>query len=332
MKIKLIAGFLLSGLLVYLSIRGIDFGSVARELTRVRYGYTLLFLLIVLVMQVLRSVRWGLILRPLAAIDQLTLFSVSNVGFLAIAAIPARLGELARPYLITKKSPVTMTAAVGTIFLERIFDSLAVLTIAVAAPFFTAVPPWLTKASLIFFWITAAFAALAVSLALRRDWAAKALNVLLCGLPEKKRDLPERLLHQFSEGCKIITNLKLLLPMSLLTIAIWLVDVAAIYSMFRAFGLDLPVAAAVVLMIVLIIGIAIPTAPGFVGNWHFFCILGLGIFGIPKAEALSFAIVYHFLSLAVLIVLGLLFLPFNRFSISSLNAGIKSNCTEVPKT
>src|SRR5674536_356652 len=71
-------------------------------------------------------------------------------------------------------------------------------------------------------------------------------------------------------------------------------------------------------MIILIIGIAIPTAPGFIGNWHYFCILGLGLFGIPKTDALTFAIIYHALSIGIVILLGLLFLPFNRFSVADL--------------
>jgi hypothetical protein len=71
-------------------------------------------------------------------------------------------------------------------------------------------------------------------------------------------------------------------------------------------------------MIILIAGIAIPTAPGFIGNWHYACILGLGLFGIAKPEAFSFALVYHFLSMFVVVVLGVSFLPFNKFSISDL--------------
>lgn len=325
MKIKLIAGLLLSGFLVYLSVRGIDFQSVVRGLTTIRYGYALLFLAVAFLMQVLRSVRWGMILRPLEKIDQFTLFSVSNVGFLAIIAIPARIGELARPYLITKKSRIPMTCAVGTIFVERIFDSLGILLIAVLTPFFTSVPPWLTRASLIFFWITIGFLTVTIFLVIKRDALLKALNPFFCRLSEKKALLVERLFHQFSDGLKIITDFKLLVQVSFLTVMIWLVDVAAIYILFIAFGFNLPPAAAVVLMIVLIIGIAIPTAPGFVGNWHFFCILGLGIFGVPRPEALSFAIIYHFLSIGILIVLGLLFLPFNRFSLSSLSTRISGS-------
>lgn len=325
MKIKLIAGFLVSALLVYLSLRGIDFHGVARAMATLRYGYALLFLAIIFLIQVLRSVRWGLILRPLAPIDQLTLFSVSNVGFLAIAAVPARLGELARPYLITRRSPVTMTSAVGTIFLERICDSLAVLLIALLTPFFMVLPPWLTRASLGFFWITVAMAAVILFLVIRRDLALKVLRLFLCRLPGEWGLLPERMLHQFGEGFSVFRSPRLFLLTILLTVVIWLVDVLAIYVMFLAFGLDLPAAAAVVVMIVLIVGIAIPTAPGFVGNWHFFCILALGVFGIPKTEALSFAIIYHFLSIGMLVVLGLAFLPFNPFSLSSLRTQMGNN-------
>jgi uncharacterized membrane protein YbhN (UPF0104 family) len=71
-------------------------------------------------------------------------------------------------------------------------------------------------------------------------------------------------------------------------------------------------------MIILLIGIAIPAAPGFVGNWHYFCVLALTLYGISKPDALSFAIVYHFLSLAVVVVLGVLCLPFHRFALADL--------------
>jgi len=110
----------------------------------------------------------------------------------------------------------------------------------------------------------------------------------------------------------------LLISVTGLSIIIWLIDVIAIYLLFLAVGFHLPVVAAFVLMIILMIGIAIPTAPGFIGNWHYFCILGLSIFGVPKTDALTFAIIYHILSIGVVIILGLAFLPFNHFSLIDL--------------
>jgi uncharacterized protein (TIRG00374 family) len=319
MKKKVIAGLLLSALLVYLSVRGIHFQGVADAFAAVHYGYLVPAVLLMLFMQALRSYRWGLILRPMERIGQLPLFSVTSVGFLAILAIPARLGELARPYLITKKSRVPMSSAVGTIFAERVLDCLTVLLIAALAIFFTELPTWLIRASILLLVITLAILIVMVLLIVKREASLRILAPLIARLPPRYATGVNRLISHFIAGFGIMVDPALLVGVTALSIVIWLVDVAAIYMMFLAFGLSLPVSAAFVLMIVLIIGIAIPTAPGFIGNWHYFCILGLGLFGIPKTEALSFAILYHFLSIGIIIALGLIFLPFNRFSFSEMS-------------
>lgn len=318
MKKKVIAGLALSALLVWLSIRGIEFRGVIDGFRTIRCGYVLPAVAAMFLMQLLRSIRWGLILRPIGKVDQLSLFSVTSVGFLAIIAIPARLGELARPYLITKKSRIPMSSALGTIFVERVLDSLTVLIIAVLALFFTPLPPWLIRSSVLFLLVTLGLAAVMIRVIVRREATLRILAPLIGRLPARYAGAVNRLIDHFIEGFRIVADPALLFSATLLSIVIWLVDVVAIYLLFLAFGLHLPVAAAFVLMIILIIGIAIPTAPGFIGNWHYFCILGLGLFGIPKTDALTFAIIYHALSIGIVILLGLIFLPFNRFSVSDL--------------
>jgi hypothetical protein len=318
MKKKAIAGLALSALLVWLSIRGIEFRGVIDGFRTIRCGYVLPAVAAMFLMQLLRSIRWGLILRPIEKVDQLSLFSVTSVGFLAIIAIPARLGELARPYLIAKKSRIPMSSALGTIFVERVLDSLTVLIIAVLALFFTPLPLWLIRSSVLFLLVTLGLAAVMIRVIVRREATLRILAPLIGRLPARYAGAVSRLIDHFIEGFRIVVDPALLFFATLLSIVIWLVDVVAIYLLFLAFGLHLPVAAAFVLMIILIIGIAVPTAPGFIGNWHYFCILGLGLFGIPKTDALTFAIIYHALSIGIVILLGLIFLPFNRFSVSDL--------------
>ena len=318
MKKKLIAGLALGALLVWLSIRGIEFRGVADGFRTIRSGYVLPAVAVMFLMQILRSIRWGLILRPIGKVDQLTLFSVTSVGFLAIIAIPARLGELARPCLIANKSRIPMSSALGTIFVERALDGLAILIVAVVALFFTPLPPWLVRSSVLFLLVTLALFAVMILMIVRREATLRVLAPLIGRLPARYAGAVNRLICHFIEGFRIMVDPALLFFVTLLSIVIWLVDVLAIYLLFLAFGLHLPVAAAFVLMIILIIGIAIPTAPGFIGNWHYFCILGLGLFGIPKTDALTFAIIYHALSIGIVILLGLIFLPFNRFSIADL--------------
>ena len=318
MNKKVILGILISIVLVYLSVRGINLQDVFRDLKNIQLSYVVYFILLVILMQWLRSYRWGVILQPMEKIDQFSLFSVTSVGFLAIAAIPARIGELARPYLISKRSSIKMSSALGTILVERVLDSFTVLAIAVIVLFLTDLPPWMIKSSIIFFLLALVMFCFIVFLILRRDAALKLINRILSKLPGKFAHTIDEVIHHFIDGFQIITNIKFLLYLFFLSALVWLVDVLAIYMLLKAFDFTLPVMASFVVMIILIVGIAIPTAPGYIGNWHFACVLALSFFGLAKTEALSFAVVYHFLSMVIVVVLGVAFLPFNKFSISDM--------------
>ncbi len=318
MRKNLIVGLVVGALLVYFSFKDIDMGSVAEGFKSVRCGYIFPVLFCLFLIQVLRSYRWGLLLAPFDKIGQLDLFAVTSVGFLAVVAVPARLGELARPYLIAGKSNVSMAVALGTVFVERIFDILTILAVFFLLLLFIPLPPWLTKAGMVS--LLAALAALALLLFLifKREEAGRLLTPVFKRLPESLNRKVEALLRHFIDGLAVLSKVKTTFSVAGLSVLIWVVDAAAVYLLFLSVGFDLPFAAAFVVMVVLIIGIAIPTAPGFIGNWHFFCILGLSLFGVPKADALSYALVFHALGVGVIVFLGLAFLPFNRFSLADI--------------
>lgn len=318
MNKKFIIGIVLGVILIYFSVRGINFDETIAHLKNIHLGYAALSLFFMFLMQALRSYRWGVILEPLEKIGQFNLFAVTSVGFLAISAIPARIGELARPYLISRKSTIKMSSALGTIIVERVLDSLAVLTITITVLMLQDLPSWMVKSGILFFVITLLMIACVIGLVWRRDTAVKVIDRFLHLLPEKLAQKINNVIHHFIDGFQVIADVKRLLFLLLLSAAVWIIDVAVIYTMFIAFGFDLPVMAAFVVMIILIAGIAIPTAPGFIGNWHYACILGLSLFGIAKPEAFSFALIYHFLSMVLVIALGVIFLPFNKFSISDM--------------
>ena len=318
MNKKILLGIGLGIVLIYFSVRGIDFNETLTDLKKVHLGYAGLSLFFIILMQALRSYRWGVILEPMEKISQFTLFAVTSVGFLAIAAIPARIGELARPYLIAKRSSIKMSSALGTIIVERVLDSLAVLTITVAVFILQDLPSWMFKSGILFFSVTMLVIACMIGLIWRRERAVKIIDRILRWLPGKLAQKVNHVIHHFIDGFQVITDVNRLLYLLLLSAVVWLVDVAAIYTLLLAFGFHLPVLAAFVVMVILIAGIAIPTAPGFIGNWHYACILGLSLFGIAKPEGFSFALVYHFLSMIVVIILGAIFLPFNKLSISDM--------------
>ncbi|MDD5722321.1 MAG: lysylphosphatidylglycerol synthase transmembrane domain-containing protein [Syntrophales bacterium] len=322
---KLFFGVVIGFFFVYFSFKDVELGGIADGLKSAKLSFLPPVLGLLVLIQLLRSYRWGIILKPLKSIDQLSLFSVTSVGFLAVVAIPARIGELARPYLISTKTGISMSSALGTILVERVFDGLSVLTVFFVVVLFTPLPPWLIRGSLLFLFITLVFFGFMIFLIFRREASLNFLTPLLKGFPERWRLKLADMIDSLIDGFKIISRRRSMCYVAFLSVVIWVTDAAAIYFLFFAFGFDLPPSAAVVLMVIIILGIAIPTAPGFVGNWHFFCVLGLGLFGIHKTDALTYAIVLHFLSIGTITILGLVFLPFNRFSLSDIKRRFSAN-------
>ena len=329
---NLFLGIVIGAFFVYLSFRGIDLKGITAGLKNVNFFFIIPFLCLMILIQMLRSYRWGIIMKPIMKIDQFSLFSVTSVGFLAVIAIPARIGELARPYLISTKTGISMSSAVGTIMVERVFDALTVLTVFFIVILFTPLPPWLIRGSLIFLSGVLALLGLMIFLILRKESSLKILSAVIKLFPVKWHSKLTGLIDRFVDGFKIISHQRNMCYLVFLSILIWVIDAVAMYILFFAFDIELPLSAAFVLMTVIILGIAIPAAPGFVGNWHFFCVLGLGLFGIDRTGALTYAIVLHFLSIGIIVILGLAFLPFNRFSLSDIKNKFSINSGEIVGT
>ncbi|MBW2648227.1 MAG: flippase-like domain-containing protein, partial [Deltaproteobacteria bacterium] len=152
----------------------------------------------------------------------------------------------------------------------------------------------------------------------KKETSLKTLSPVIKLFPVRWHSRFKEIISYFVDGFRVISNQKRMCYLVFLSILIWVIEAVAVYVLFFAFDIGLSLPAAFVIMAIIIVGIAIPTAPGFIGNWHFFCVLGLGLFGVNKTEALTYAIVNHFLSIGIIVILGLAFLPFNRFSLSDI--------------
>jgi hypothetical protein len=63
------------------------------------------------------------------------------------------------------------------------------------------------------------------------------------------------------------------------------------------------------------LGIALPAAPGFIGNYHYACVVSLTLFGVVKDTALAFAILMHFITVAVLVIMGVFFINASKLKV-----------------
>jgi hypothetical protein len=127
-----------------------------------------------------RAWRWNNLLHPIGVrLSPGRLLAISSVGFMAILALPARLGEFVRPALIRRRGQVSAVAALGTVAVERIVDGLLV-SIVVFAAFFvlrgSAAPGWMMPTA---YTALGVFLAATAFLALALRWPRRTIDTIL---------------------------------------------------------------------------------------------------------------------------------------------------------
>jgi len=314
MKKNFIIGFIISFIFVYLSLRGINFSELKESLKSANYFYIFPGLFLVVLLLLVRSYRWGVMLGPLVKYNQRTLFVITAIGFMVVSLIPARIGEIARPFLVKQKSGVKMSSTLATVVVERIFDLLALMVLLFVVILVVPIPQALFNTGLTLLFISITAFLMLIFLAVKKDFSMSKAELVFNRLPQKPAGLLKKIFHAFVEGLQILPDIKKTLYIFFLSILVWTLNSATFFIVFYAFGFDLSFIDACAIMVIVAISVILP-APGFVGTFHYACILGLSYFGIAKTEAASYAVLLHFLQIAPLILLGFVFLPFQNLSL-----------------
>lgn len=119
-------GLAVSAVLLWLVFRNVDLAAVFDRIQLVPIGALLGFMATLFITQLTRVYRWDLLTRPLARLPFAEQARIGFVGMAAIAFLPLRLGELARPYLFKKASGAPMSSGLGAVVVERVIDGLLV--------------------------------------------------------------------------------------------------------------------------------------------------------------------------------------------------------------
>jgi uncharacterized protein (TIRG00374 family) len=239
------------------------------------------------IVQLTRSLRWNFLLAPLGVrVPAGPLLAISSVGFMAILALPARLGEFVRPGLLRKRG-ASASAALGTVAVERIIDGLLV-SLFVFGAFFslrgTASPGWMMLAA---YGALGIFALATVFLVGALKWPEKSVRFwlrlsLLPRFAPRIANLIERKLLEMIRGFQVMRDTKNLTLFVLWSLVYWICNGLGLYVLAHGFGLDLGLVGAFATMGLVAVGITLPNAPGLVGQFQWFTLLGLSLY-IPGA-------------------------------------------------
>jgi len=302
---SVVGGLVLSGLLAYLAVRGVAWSEVLLGLRGVRYGFLLLTAGGVVASLALRAWRWAVILRPVQRVRTWPLFAITAVGYLAILAIPFRIGEVVRPVLLAGRERVPLSSAVASLVVERCLDGLAFAALVVTVATWIPLPDWARPLG---YGMGGAYLLLLGFLAWA--WLARERGLLVISriaewtLPSKAAAVGA-IAQSFVQGLRVLPDFRNLATAILLSGGLWFAGTGINYASFFALGLDLPLVAAATLQVLLTLGVLLPAAPASVGSFHFFAVMGLRLFGVPDPLAVSYAILVHATSMLVHAAVGI---------------------------
>lgn len=307
----------IGSLFIWLALRGVNWDDIVNVFSAVDRSVILGYFLFLVVIHFCRIVRWGILLRPLGQVRFGRLFMVGSVGNMALVLLPLRLGEFARPLLISERGKIRASAALATVVVERLIDSLAMALLLVIILFLiegrVSVPTeirlwaWVVLIGFLFLLI------LLIMAYLRQESTVRWFRRLVGLLSKKGAERLGSMLDSFISGLRALRHAKLIAGFLLLTVVIWFVTGVSFWFAFRAVtGLShLGLLEAFTMLAVLCVGLMIPAGPGMIGNFHYFVKLGLSLFvsdAVLGSSGVAYALLVHAISLGQQVLFGLPFL------------------------
>jgi uncharacterized protein (TIRG00374 family) len=131
---KYVISLLVAIALLYYVFRDWDLGDVVNRFKQVEYSWVLFSVFLSIISHVLRAYRWNLLLAPVGytSLSTYRTFKAVMIGYLTNLIAP-RLGEITRCGVLKRTDGVNMSASIGTVVAERIFDFLGLLSLIVFA-------------------------------------------------------------------------------------------------------------------------------------------------------------------------------------------------------
>ncbi len=233
-----------------------------------------------------------------------------------INLLPFRLGEPVRPVLMSWKSGLSVSAIVGNWVFEKMMDAAVLVLFIHVTLLATDLPHWAWEASAFSLSMFSALLVLVLGFWLRgQAFFDAGLGRVL---PEKGRRWMLDVLTNAREGLRILPDRKLVSLVFAVTALLWFLPILSSYVIILGFGFPLPFSAALVVFVAIGLGTALPNPPGMIGVFQYACVVALGLYGIPEAQAVAYGIVLNAVQLVTLIVQGALALPFLGVDLSGL--------------
>jgi uncharacterized protein (TIRG00374 family) len=298
----------------------VDVRAVLGHAREISWRWVALAVLCDVLSYVSQGARWSLLLRPVGRVSNLRATQAVYAGLFTNEVLPLKAGEVVRAYLMARWTQSSLPKILPSVVAERVFDGIWLVAAITLAAFFVPLPHDLVEAGHLIGIVIIVAAGIFGYLIARRSGryqseSAEPADAETNGAEDERMTSARRPKWKSwrrvaQTASSFITELNAIEASGVtcaaffLSLLLLVLQALSFWLVMVAYGMRLSFLAGATVFVIIHLSTALPNAPGNVGSYQFFTVVGLTLFGIDKSYAAGFSIVVFILLTIPLLLIG----------------------------
>jgi len=299
--LKNFLSFCVATLCLYFAFNQVNIEDIYRALSDANMIYIFVAFIATFVTFILRSLRWKILLDSPKELKIQKYISTTHVGYFLNNILPFRAGDLARAKLLSNISTnIKFSFLVGSLVAEKIIDLwiIGLFSIFLILFGFNNVLGLEFSIGILLLYIITSFIIFG--------------NNFLASKIQKQFSITKN----FIDGYLLVSKNKV--KLGGISILLWCSFVAYMYTLLKSVNIDLSFQQYIGITVITSIVTSLPIAPAAIGTYHLAVIYFLTLYGIGIDQSQTAAILLHSVFLLYSIILGYIYLSFEKIELKSL--------------
>lgn len=288
--VALIVGIPLSVVCFWLAVRGVDLEAVRATLARTSPRWLVGVLAAFSGTYVCFAMRWQRLVATLGPFRFRESLALVFVGAAVSNTVPGRPGELVRGAAAARRTHSKIAAGIATVFVDRAFDVFVLVAGAIVVLPLVPQSGWMGKVLL-----SAVGLAIVCGIVLWAAWwRVRGSGARRRPSERGTRSRLREALSAFVEGLASIRSFREAALLFALSAGAWVFWAVGAWCCAQSLGISLSATEVAVLTVVVNLGVAIPSSPGFVGTFQWLTVSALSVFSdVDRSSAFAFSVLLH---------------------------------------
>jgi hypothetical protein len=330
---RVVLGLVLSAAAIWLMLSRTNVDRVWSSILAANFPLLALSAAVATTIFPIRAFRWKFILQ---AVDPNLPFSLlwraTAIGFALNNSLPARLGEVARAYVLARGAPrVGFAAAFASLAVDRVFDAMVLIGFLTLGLMGLPAVSDLDARNAVYgslLLMAVASGALLAGLLAMSFFPSRVIRVYQFFARRVAPSLEARgsaMLASFAAGLSALSHPKRFMVVLFWSVVHWLTNAVAFWIGFRALGIDVQnsLLAAITAQSVIAFAIALPQGPGGLGIFQASGVVALSLFGVSSEDAIAWGFAFWAFSFVPITSIGMVYFAQGGLSLRELRGVVQ---------